>query len=48
MATPLSITGTDFKIGNLYNGHMKLFKMFISPMGIETFTHVTQSKSEVK
>ena len=37
----LQISATNFKIGDLYHGYMKEFKMFISPMGSETFTHVT-------
>ena len=47
MVAPLSFSSNDFKIGDLFHGYMKLFKMFISPMGSETFTHVTTSKLSI-
>lgn len=40
----LSFSSSDFKIGDQFSGHMKLFKMFVSPLGAETFTRLTASE----
>ena len=40
----LSLTSSSFKIGDSFFGSMKLFKLFVSPMGSETFDHTTQSR----